>query len=501
MSPRPFVLCTTLALAACSGKKEQAPAGGSAATAGSAAATAAPAPAEPRVAPPPRPLEPLAEVASGAAAKVTWVASLGGVKVDTARRLVTGADGAVYVVGDFEEAATFGAAGDRKSNGKSDAFVARVDASGAFQWVTTLGGKNEERGDAVAVDAQGNVAFTGLFSDTMTAGELSAKAGGSDDLFVAGIDPKGELQWLWTAGGVASDAATAIAPAGDGGWIVVVSFGGEVDLGGTPVKSRGAEDSALVKLDAGGKVQWVTHLGGEYADDLTHVAVDPAGNIFAVGQFRGALELGGATMQSAGDTDVFVARFDSVGNHVWSKRIGNAWAERSGGLAVDPAGHVVITGSFDKDLDFLGTALLSKGESDVFVARLSPDGALLWVKSYGGERADVGLSVAADRAGNVVVTGGFETTIDLGGGAFKSAGYMDGFLAKLSADGRHLWSRRFGAKDQDVGLAVAVTPDGTPFAAGAYRFTLDLTPQGPTAVQSEGQKLARPDAFVARLEP
>lgn len=500
MSPRPFVLCTTLALAACSGKKEQAPAGGSATTAGTAAATAAP--ALPRVAPPPRPLEPLAEVVSGTASKVTWVTSFGGVKVDTARRLVTGADGALYVVGDFEEAASFGAAGDKKSAGKSDAFVARVDANGAFQWVTTLGGKNEERGDAVAVDAQGNVAFTGLFSDTLTAGELTAKAGGSDDLFVAGVDPKGEIQWLWTAGGLASDAATAIAPAGDGGWIVVVSFGGEFDLGGTAVKSKGAEDTALVKLDAGGKVQWMTHLGGEYADDITHVAVDPAGNIFAIGQFRGALELGGATMQAAGDTDVFVARFDSVGNHVWSKRIGNAWAERSGGLAVDPAGHVVITGSFDKDLDFLGTALLSKGESDVFVARLTPDGALMWVKAYGAERRDMGLAVAADKAGNVVVTGGFETTIDLGGGTFKSAGYMDGFVAKLGgADGTHLWSRRFGAKDQDVGLAVAVTADGTPFLAGAYRFTLDLTPQGPTAVQSEGQKLAKPDAFLARFEP
>ena len=309
------------------------------------------------------------------------------------------------------------------------------------------------------------------------------------------------MQWLWSAGGLASDAATAIAPAGDGGWIVAVSFGGDLEIGPAAYKSRGGDDAALVKLDGEGAVQWVTQIGGDSPDEITHLGVDLAGNIFALGTFKGELALGGATLKSAGDNDLFVARFDSVGNHVWSHRIGNAFAERGGGLAVDPAGHVAIVGSFDKDLDFVGKPVLSKGESDAFVARFTPGGDLLWVKTFGAERADVALGVAADRAGNLVITGGFETTIDLGGGVYKTAGYMDGFVAKLGPDGNHLWSRRFGAKDQDVGLAVTTAADGTPFVAGAYRFTLDLTPQGPTAVQSEGQKLAKPDAFLARFDP
>ena len=162
---------------------------------------------------------------------------------------------------------------------------------------------------------------------------------------------------------------------------------------------------------------------------------------------------------------------------------------------------IVETLSFDKDVDFLGTPVLSRGESDAFVARMSSDGDLLWVKTYGAERADVGLGIDADRGGNLIVTGGFETTIDLGGGTYKTKGYMDGWVAKLAPDGSHQWSRRFGGKDVDVGLATATTADGTPFLAGSYRFQLDLQPDGPTAVQSEGQKLAKPDMFVARLVP
>jgi hypothetical protein len=497
-APSAAALAGVLALTACSSKKPSSEGDQAATGRRSGAPEVA---AEPRVAPPPKPLPPLAEVAGGVSAEVTWVASLGGTAVDNARRITTGPDGSLYVVGDFEQEATFGAAGAHTSAGKSDAFVPRIDGGGTVRWVTTLGGKNEERGDAVAVDDKGNVAVAGLFSDVLTPGTLTAEAAGSDDLFVVGLDPGGDVQWLWNAGALASDAATAVAPAGDGGWIVSISFGQAFEMGKAWMKSRGGDDAALVKLSAEGDLVWFTQIGGESGDEITHVDVDPAGNIYVLGVFKGTLSLGGDALTSAGDLDLFVARFDSVGNHVWSKRIGNAFAERPGGLTVDPAGHVALTGSFDKDVDFLGTPILSRGESDAFVARLTPDGDLMWVKTYGAERADVGLGIDADRAGNLIVTGGFETTIDLGGGPYRSAGYMDGWVAKLSADGSHQWSRRFGNKDVDVGLGTAVTSDGTPFVAGSYRFQLDLLADGPTAVQSEGQKLAKPDMFVARLAP
>ncbi|HUQ05602.1 MAG TPA: hypothetical protein VM261_24030 [Kofleriaceae bacterium] len=494
-------LLAVSAAAACSGKKKE-PAAGSATASGggTASASGSAATQEPRVAPPSKPLPGLAEAPQGGTGKVTWVTSFGGVKVDTARRLVAGPDGSVFVVGDFDEAATFGTLGEKTAVGKSDAFVAKVDGNGVFQWVTTIGGKNEERGDSVAVDAKGNVAFVGLYSDVATAGGLSGTSDGSDDMFVVATDAKGEVQWLWDTGGLASDAATSVSAAGDGGWIVAASFGQKVKFGETELQSKGLEDAALVKLSSEGEVKWVAHLGGEYPDEITHLDVDPSGNIYALGHFKGTLDIGGTSLKSAGDDDLFVAKFDSVGNPVWSARLGNAFAERPGGLSVDGAGNMVIAGSFDKDVDFFGTPVLSKGESDVFVARLGPDGKLLWVKTYGGERADAAYGVDTDAAGNVVVAGGFETSIDLGGGVYKTAGYMDGFFLKLDPNGAHVWSRRWGAKDQDVAIAVTTLADGSVFATGAYRYQLDLVGAGPTAVQAEGSKLMKPDAFIARLE-
>jgi hypothetical protein len=278
-----------------------------------------------------------------------------------------------------------------------------------------------------------------------------------------------------------------------------VSFTNKATFGTVELETRGVNDVVLVKLTKAGAFEWATRIGGEGNDQIRRMAVDGNGNIFVLGTFQDSLDLGGGKLTSAGVNDLFLARFDASGRHVWSKRIGNAFNEVAGGIAVDRAGNLIVTGSYDKDLDFLGTPLLAAGESDVFVARLTADGAPVWVKSFGGAREDIGYGVAVDDAGNAVVTGWFESTLDFGGGQFANKGQKDGFVVKLSPEGKHVWSDRFGDWDHDSGNAVAVTPDGAVWLTGIFRYKLDLTNSGPTAVQKDGAKLALPDGFVARL--
>ena len=501
------VLVSTVVLAAaCNGKKEPPAAGKAAdgkgtAAAGRATGGTAAAAEPPRVAPPAKPLPPLEADPGGATGTVEWITTIGGVAGEVPRALAITAGDATVVAGDFEETASFGAAGERTSAGKADVYVARVDAAGKVEWVTTFGGKHHDRGNELAVDAAGNILVGGLFSDTMKAGELSAtsRKEGADDLYLAGLDPHGVVQWLWTTGGDDRDDVTAVAAFPGGGWIAAVSFAREIQLGKTVVTSRGMFDAALVKLDAGGEVEWVTPIGGEYNDYIEHVAVDANGNIFTFGRFTRGLDLGGGLLEAIGPHDLFLARFDGAGRHVWSKSIGNAFEEVAGGLAIDQAGGLAVTGSFDKELDFLGTKLTAVGEADAFVARIDADGKLLWAKAVGGDREDIGQAVTVDRAGNVIATGWFETTIDLGAGIFTSKGYRDGWVVKLSPAGAPVWSRRFGDWDHDGPTAVAVASDGSVRLAGLFRYTLDLTSPGPVAVQKQGQKFAKADAFVAKL--
>ncbi len=133
--------------------------------------------------------------------------------------------------------------------------------------------------------------------------------------------------------------------------------------------------------------------------DGVAVAVDNLGNTLLIGDFAGAVDFGGGALTSAGQTDVFVAKLDSAGAFVWAKRFGDNQAQNGRGIAVDGAGNVFITGSFASKIDFGGGALTTAGGTDVFVAKFDPDGNHLWSKRFGDAQAAERKAVAVDLAG------------------------------------------------------------------------------------------------------
>jgi len=146
----------------------------------------------------------------------------------------------------------------------------------------------------------------------------------------------------------------------------------------------------------------------------------------------GAADFGGGLLTSAGESDAFAVKLDAAGNHVWSKRFGDSSFQEAFGIAADPAGNVVVTGRFEGTADFGGGTMLSHGGQDAFVLKLGSSGNHLWSKRF-GDGADQGAAlVAIDGAGAALVSGLFWGQIDCGGGPLVSAGETDAFLVKLS---------------------------------------------------------------------
>ena len=111
-------------------------------------------------------------------------------------------------------------------------------------------------------------------------------------------------------------------------------------------------------------MKWKTPAGGMNSGQV-RVSQNVAGS------FEGSIDLGGGPLASAGGDDVFVAKLDPRGNHVWSKRSGDRQAQHGRALAVDPSGNLVLAGDAQGALDFTGAAQ-------------SPDATSL----YGGSYAD-----------------------------------------------------------------------------------------------------------------
>ena len=207
---------------------------------------------------------------------------------------------------------------------------------------------------------------------------------------------------------------------------------------------------------------------------LAGVAATRAGEVLMAGSFTGAINLGGATLESAGEDDVFVAKLDREGKHVWSHRFGGPRDQKATGVAVTEDGEVVVAGTIDQRADFGGGVLQSAGMIDVFCLRLDANGGHLWSRRFGDDQEQEAGAVAVDREGNVLLAGSYEGKIDFGSGPIESAGHDDIFVAKLDRAGKELWSRRYGDAGQQKARAIAAARDGGVIVTGTFRGDLAI---------------------------
>jgi hypothetical protein len=253
------------------------------------------------------------------------------------------------------------------------------------------------------------------------------------------------------------------------------SFSGSATFGGSAVQSAGSSDIVVAKYNAAGTHLWSRGMGGSGADLGLSVALDPSGAVLVTGYFSGTVDFGGGPLTSVGGFDAFVAKYSASGAHLWSKRFGSTGNDMTNGVAVDAAGNVVVTGYFVRTSDFGGGAINSSAwDGDLFVAKYTPAGAHLWSRNFTCNSMDTGTDVAVDASGNVVLTGAFMGAINFGGGTLTSAGQEDGFVVKLDSAGAHVWSRRFGGSDFDRGHEVAVDSGGNVVVAGQFTGTVDF---------------------------
>lgn len=208
-----------------------------------------------------------------------------------------------------------------------------------------------------------------------------------------------------------------------------------------------------------------------------------------------------------GKNDLYVAKYDDNGTVVWATRIGSASdrnTDAGRGIAVDADGNVYVTGRFSGSTSFGNIVLNSAGNSDIFVARLrASDGTVLWARSAGGEGEDAGYGVDYDDFGNLYVTGSVTGTASFGSETTAGgAGQTDLFVAKYTNGGAIQWVRRAGNLDygRDVARSVVTDLEGNAYVTGSVDGTsLNSTVTfGSLTLQNNSDA---PNAFVAKFDP
>jgi hypothetical protein len=357
------------------------------------------------------------------------------------------------------------------------------------RWSQSFGGIMDEEAAVIAVDPSGNPIIGGYFESYMTFGGAYFTPVDGRDAFLAKYDTAGSHLWSLHFGTAGAEDVASVAVDRDGNALVAGQFTGSIMI--KEMLFSAGPGIFLAKVDPAGAVLWSTAFSADAvsAARAGGVAADAEGNVLVTGTFGGSLDVRGNPLTSgATGNNAFIVKLDPTGQVLWIHNIEDA--EYAGGeaIAADDAGNVIVTGSYLGAPTF-GVQALPDGPGErLFVTKLGPAGAFLWSLGFASNEAEIqrGTALAVDADQNIVVAGLNTGSVNLGGDAIAATDSLDSFALMLGPAGNHLWSRGLDVTTKDYVRSAAVDGAGDVILSGTANREILLGPDD--------------DIFVANLD-
>jgi hypothetical protein len=295
--------------------------------------------------------------------------------------------------------------------------------------------------------------------------------------------------------------------------IVVAGYTNGTSLpttGGARPNYSGGVDAFVAEFSpSGGQLLFCTYLGGSGVDEATAIALDSSNNIYVTGWTSSSNfpVLSAAQPRLSGSRDAFLTKLSSSGNAIiFSTYVGGTGADQGYAIAVDAAGAPVIAGDTTSPGLPLSTGTAGArygGNQDAFVARFSPSGSLAFMTYLGGTGQDHAAAVAIDSTAAIYVGGStYSSNFPVQNATqAHSGGGQDGFVSKLSSDGKTFaFSTYYGGSGGSPGApeevnALVLVPKNVIVAGTTSSANFPVA--GATSQATFGGGLT--DGFIGRL--
>jgi hypothetical protein len=285
----------------------------------------------------------------------------------------------------------------------------------------------------------------------------------------------------------------------DGRFLVAGRFSNPVTYEGITVSPTAYSDALVFKVNADGSPVWFrrgTGNSGDYADGLVSTS---DGSVVLTGTSQsGSFGMAGVTVSNTASKSLYLINMDAGGSGAWAKSVGSSmdpgdFITVSSAVAFSQNANAIIwAGDFTGSLNLSSPPMASSGGKDVFVAKISSGGAVLWVRTFGGIQDQFANAAVVDDLGNIYVAGFFSGSMTIGSETLTSLGLRDIFVAKLSEDGTPVWAKRLGWTDNDQEVALSFTRAG--------ELLLTATVRGGVSIEGtflEGSNSS--DGFIAKF--
>ena len=384
-------------------------------------------------------------------------------------------------------------------------FIVKYSPAHELIWARQFGGSDgHTSSEGLDVDSNGNAFVTGdTSSKSAIFGSSTLPGDGTNDAFLARLDSNGNFEWVRGWGGTSFVLGKSVHVGADGIIHVGGSLYGTADLDPSANTfsrtSAGGSDGYISRFTSNGAFISAVSIGGTLDDLILRTVVDAAGNTYATGSFNGTAQFGNHVLNSAGAEDYFLLKMNAGGSIEWVRQVAGAANGGAGSrLSLDSAGSVILAGDFTESINFgPGTpTLVSGGNQDSFITKWDATGTLLQVGQLSGlERVRVtGLTVGTDDV--MTIVGWFAGTADLDPGSNEllvtSLDAQNGFILRMHSGGNVMTVLQTSGR----GVIRDVTQDakGNISAIGTFSSTVSL-PTGQVFVNAD----ASGDLYVLKL--
>ncbi|GAA4024929.1 hypothetical protein GCM10022409_06140 [Hymenobacter glaciei] len=396
-----------------------------------------------------------------------------------------------------------------QSKGLFDAYVAKYSSTGALLWLRQLGSSTDESIDGICLDAAGNVYVAGGFTSSLAIGNgvmLNGRGFATSFLsFVIRYSSQGTPTWAQQNSNFtsANSSAQKVNVDAAGNVVVLGGFDNDLTIGNTTIETTAfaTYGTYIATFSSAGVPQSLIR-AYEYlllpspAINLIYLptaVIAKAGAVYVVSQFvPDAVFNTNTTLHSRGGVDVLIAKYTPSGVLEWVQQFGGADDDFGLAAEVDAAGNVYMGGAFNSAISFGATTLTSKGKLDGYLTKYSPQGAPLWIRSFGNSGIDIVFEVGLDAGDNPYLTGQFQNQVILPPVSFTAVGSTDALVAAYTPQGQVRWVHSAGGAGDTGAGSMGFDAQGDILVTGYF---YDSCSFGSIKLNTSGSL----EHFVARL--
>jgi PKD repeat protein len=264
------------------------------------------------------------------------------------------------------------------SHGLDDAYVAKITAAGSESWVKTMWSTDgNETPIAITLTPGDSILVTGRFGATLNfdgSTSVTANNGGAsnEDLLLVKYANDGSFAWYKQFDGSMANfsAPKSLITDADGNIYIAGSYLTSINFFSNYFTTAGGSDLFIAKLASNGaSAVWAKKVGGTGADAALTLGLDASNNVYFTGYYTGILAFETSTLPNSGNSNIFLAKYNTAGTFQWAKFAGGVGEDGGLGVSVLTDGSAIICGKFSNSALFHGTTITSNGSLDMFVAK------------------------------------------------------------------------------------------------------------------------------------